>query len=146
MSEAHADGLSALREHIGQPAMGPMMELVGLVLTHGEAGLVKLRATPRADFANQHGRMHGGYAATLLDSACGGAVISRLADDQYCLTLELKVAYLGEISVNTGEVEVIGRLQRFGRSIAFAEAEIRNGAGDILASATSTLIIKRRHG
>ena len=138
------DGLSMMREGIGQLSMAPMMELVGVALTQVEPGRVVMRATPRPDFNNQHARMHGGYAAILLDTACGGAVISRLAADQYCLTLEMKVAYLDAISVETGEIEIIGSLQRMGRSVAFAEAEIRVGKGNLLASATSTLTIKHR--
>ena len=56
----------------------------------------------------------------------------------------MKVAYLDAISVATGEIEIIGSLQRMGRSVAFAEAEIRDGKGNLLASATSTLTIKHR--
>jgi len=58
-----------------------------------EAGRAVFAGTPGEHAYNPIGAVHGGYAATLLDSACACAVNSRLTTSQACTTLELKVAY-----------------------------------------------------
>jgi uncharacterized protein (TIGR00369 family) len=85
--------------------------------------------------------VHGGYTATLLDSACGCAVHSQLGAAQRFATLELKVAYHKPITVQTGRVRAEGRVLSFGRRAAFAEASLTDAAGALLASASSTLLI-----
>ncbi|MBI3216958.1 MAG: PaaI family thioesterase [Mycobacterium sp.] len=90
------------------------------------------------------GTVHGGYAATLLDSACGCAVHSKLSGRQTYTTLELKVAYLKAITADTGLLRVEGNVQQVGRRAAFAEAEIKDARGRILARETSTLLVMDR--
>ena len=72
------------------------------------------------------GSVHGGYAATLLDSACGIATHSALAAGRGHTTLELKVSYLRSLSDDSG---------------AFAEATLHDGAGRLCATASSTLLV-----
>src|SRR3546814_1530117 len=85
--------------------------------------------------------VHGGYAATLLDSACGVAVHSRLSADQAYTTLELKISYIRGLSSDSGTVRAVGRVTAVGRRVAFAEATLHDGAGRLCATATSTLLI-----
>jgi len=85
--------------------------------------------------------VHGGYAATLLDSACGCAVHTRLSAQQTYTTLELKVAYHKTITDTTGPLRSEGRVVTFGRRVAFAEAKLIDAAGKLYASATSTLLV-----
>ena len=99
------------------------------------------RATPGPHAYNPIGVVHGGYAATLLDSACGVAVHSMLEAGQGYTTLELKVAYHRAITNDTGPVEAIGKVLTFGRRVAFAEAQLTDANGRLLASATSTLLV-----
>ena len=74
--------------------------------------------------------MHGGYAATLLDSACGCAVHSRAQrPTQAYTTLELKVAYHKAITAKTGPVRAEGRVVSLGRRAAFAEATLTDAEG-----------------
>ena len=88
--------------------------------------------------------MHGGYAATLLDSACGCAVHSRLTASQAYTTLELKVAYHKAITKDTRLLRAEGRLLSFGQRVAFAEARLTDARGKLYASATSTLLMFNR--
>ena len=90
---------------------------------------------------NPIGSVHGGYAATLLDSACGCAVHSKLSAGQTYTTLELKVAFHKAVTKETGTVRAEGRVISFGRRAAFAEAKITDVAGRLYASATSTLLV-----
>ncbi|MGC5340786.1 PaaI family thioesterase, partial [Escherichia coli] len=59
-------------------------------------------------------------------------------------TLELKIAYHKPITDRTGAMRAEGRLKSFGRRAAFAEAELRDSAGALYASATSTLLVFER--
>ena len=85
--------------------------------------------------------MHGGYAAALLDSACGCAVHSRLRADQGYTTLELKIAYHKAMTDKTGLVRAVGTVLTMGRRAAFSEAKITDANGVLYASATSTLLV-----
>jgi uncharacterized protein (TIGR00369 family) len=87
------------------------------------------------------GIVHGGYAATLLDSACGCAVHSSLNGHQSYTTLELKVAYHHALTSTTGPVRAEGKVVSIGRRVAFAEGRITDAAGRLYASATSTLLV-----
>ena len=87
------------------------------------------------------GSVHGGYAATLLDSACGCAAHSRLTASQAFTTLELKVAYHKRITKDTGLLRAEGNLLSFGQRVAFAEAKLTDVQGTLYASATSTLLV-----
>lgn len=109
-----------------------------------EEGRVVFEGHPSAAVYNPIGTVHGGYAATLLDSACGCAVHSKLAADQGYTTLELKVAYHRAITADTGPVRAEGRVTSMGRRAAFTEATLKDGQGRLLASATSTLLVFQR--
>ncbi len=77
---------------------------LGFDLREVEEGRVVFAGTPGPQVYNPLGQVHGGYAATLLDSACGCAVHTRLAPGQGYTTLEIKVAYHRGMSAETGEV------------------------------------------
>ena len=97
--------------------------------------------TPDRRFHNPIGSVHGGYAATLLDSACGIAVHSQTSADQGYTTLELKVSYHRGLSDKSGRVRAEGRVVSLGRRAAFAEAKLTDEAGRLCATATSTLLV-----
>jgi uncharacterized protein (TIGR00369 family) len=135
-------GLDQLREWIAsgrQPAMG---DTLGLKLI--EDGRAVFEGTPGLHVYNPLGTVHGGYAATLLDSACGCAVHSKLSASQAFTTLELKVAYHKAMTAGTGPVRAEGRVITLGRRTAFAEAKLTDAAGRLYASATSTLLVIER--
>jgi uncharacterized protein (TIGR00369 family) len=107
-------------------------------------GVAVFEGVPGQHAYNPIGMIHGGYAATLLDSACGCAVHSRLTATQAYTTLELKVAYHRKLTAESGRVRAEGRVLSFGRRAAFAEAKLTDSEGRLCASATSTLLIMER--
>jgi len=114
---------------------------LGFKLVTLEEGRVVFAGTPGRHVYNPIGTVHGGYAATLLDSACGCAVHSRIGADQGYTTLELKIAYHKAMTAETGEVFAEGKVVTLGRRAAFAEATLKDAAGRLYASATSTLLM-----
>lgn len=142
MREADApDGLQQIRAMISSKRKAPMIEKLGLDLVEVDRGLAVFEGTPDRSVYNPLGGVHGGYAATLLDSACGVAVHTQLAPQRGHTTLELKVSYLRGLTENSGTVRAVGRVTSMGRRVAFAEATLHDGDGRICATATSTLLV-----
>ncbi len=106
-----------------------------------EPGRVVFEGTPDERVYNPIGSVHGGYAATLLDSALGCAVHSRLAPGQAYTTLELKIAYHRALTKDSGTVRAEGKVVSIGRRAAFAEGRLTDAQGRLCASATSTLLV-----
>ena len=137
-------GLEQLRSWIAsghQPAIGETLKFSLIEISEGRAVFAGI---PGAHAYNPIGSVHGGYAATLLDSACGCAVHSALSSEQGYTTLELKIAYHRGLSVTTGQVRAEGKVVSIGKRVAFAEAQIIDEAGRLYASATSTLLVFER--
>jgi uncharacterized protein (TIGR00369 family) len=110
-------------------------------LSEVSEGRALFTGTPGMHVYNPIGSVHGGYAATLLDSACGCAVHSCLNAQQRYTTLELKVAYHKAITRETGALRAEGRVVTLGKRVAFAEASLTDTSGRLYASATSTLLV-----
>ena len=138
---AHQTGLEQLRTMIERGLAAPIGRLLGFRLVEVADGRAVFEGTPGEEVYNPLGTVHGGYAATLLDSACGIATHSKLAAGQSYTTIELKVAYHKAMSARTGLVRAEGKVLSFGRRVAFAEARLTNAEGVLLASATSSLLV-----
>ena len=124
-----------------RPAMAVTLDFT---LAEVAEGLAVFSGTPGAHVYSPLGMVHGGYAATLLDSACGCALHTRLSASQIYSTLELKVAYHKAITSAVGVLRAEGRVMSLGRRVGFTEATLRDAAGTLYASATSTLLISER--
>jgi uncharacterized protein (TIGR00369 family) len=134
-------GLEQLKAAFGGPVRPGIGQTLGFRIVALEEGRVVFAGTPGREVYNPIGTVHGGYAATLLDSACGCAVHSRLSPGQAYTTLELKVAYHRAMTAETGEVFAEGRVVSMGRRAAFADATLKDAAGKLYASATSSLLV-----
>lgn len=141
---AGLDGLSQLRALIASGRRPGIAVTLDFTLVEVDSGHAVFAGTPGEHAYNPLGSVHGGYAATLLDSACGCAAHTRLSATQAYTTLELKVAYHKAITHDTGRLRAIGRLVSFGRRAAFAEARLVDEDDRLYASATSTLLILDR--
>jgi uncharacterized protein (TIGR00369 family) len=86
------DRLGQLRALLAAGAQAPIAETMGFGLIEIDAGLAIFEGEPDRWVYNPIGSVHGGYAASVVDSACGCAVHSRLTADQGYTTLELKVS------------------------------------------------------
>ena len=137
----HLSGLQQIQALMDRGARPGIGRLMGFDLVEAEEGRAVFEGVPGEEVYNPIGTVHGGYAATLLDSACGIAVHSRLAPGQGYTTLELKVAYHRAMTSKTGRVRAEGKVVSFGRRAAFAEARLTDADGRLLASATSSLLV-----
>jgi len=135
------DGLSQLRALIASGRKPGILVALDFDFIEVEAGRAVFAGTPGEHAYNPIGAVHGGYAATLLDSACGCAVHSRLTASQAFTTLELKVAYHKRVTKDTGLLRAEGNLLSFGQRVVFAEAKLTDAEGKLYASATSTLLV-----
>ncbi|WP_233870106.1 PaaI family thioesterase [Paraburkholderia adhaesiva] len=137
-------GLEQLQHMIKIGGVAPIGQTLDFQLVEAGEGRAVFTGTPGLHAYNPIGTIHGGYAATLLDSACGCAGHTRLSPTQGYTTLELKVSYHRAMTVDTGPVRAEGRVISFGRRAAFTEATITDAAGKVYASATSTLLVFER--
>ncbi|HEX7151100.1 MAG TPA: PaaI family thioesterase [Thermoanaerobaculia bacterium] len=138
------DGLSQLRALMASGRAPGIARSLQFELVEVDAGHAIFAGTPGEHAYNPIGSVHGGYAATLLDSACGCAVHTSLSATQGYTTLELKVAYHKAITRDSGRLLAVGRVISMGRRAAFAEATLKDEEGRLYASATSTLLITER--
>ena len=144
---AELSGIEQLRRALGGEASpGGIGATLGFSMVELEEGRVVFEGTPGPHLYNPLGTVHGGYAATLLDSAVGCAVHSKLIPGQAFTTLELKVSYLKAMTEATGPVRAEGVVINMGRRAAFAEGRLTDADGRLYATATSTLIIFDRIG
>jgi len=137
-------GLEQLRALIASGRRPGIAESLDFDLVEVEEGRAVFAGTPGPHAFNPMGGVHGGYAAALLDSACGCAIHSKLSPTQGFTTLELKVAYHRGMTDRTGRVLAEARVVSLGRRAGFAEATLKDEAGRLYASATSTLLILDR--
>ena len=140
-AEDALDGLQQLQAMLADNHRAPMGEKLDFKLVKVERGRVEFEGAPDRSVYNPLGSVHGGYTATLLDSACGIAVHSELEANRGHTTLELKVSYLRGLSERSGTVRATGRAVSVGRRVAFAEATLHDGEGQLCATATSTLLV-----
>ena len=109
-----------------------------------ETGQVEVGFTMTEAFINMQGVLHGGAYATMLDTACGVAIRSRLDMEKYAghATLELKTSYLKAGA--PGDYLAKGQVKRIGKSIAFADATLYNNREELVGSASATFILRQR--
>jgi uncharacterized protein (TIGR00369 family) len=106
-----------------------------------EPGVVVMHSIPGLRHYNPIGSVHGGYAATMLDSAMGQAVHSMLPAGSGYTTLEFKISFIKGMTKDTGTIRTEGRTLNVGRRAATAEARITDSKGRLLAHATTTCLV-----
>lgn len=130
--------LLALRDHGMPTGIGPF---IGMAPEEVEDGRVVFGASARSEFANPIGTMHGGIAATLLDSAMACAVHTTLPPATGYTSLDISVRYLRPGPLDGSRLRAEGRVVHRGRTIRTAEAELTDERGRLLATATTTCLI-----
>ena len=139
---ASHDGLTQLRMIIaGELPAAPISALLDFRLKEAEHGRAVFRGTPRAEFYNPRGTVHGGWASTLMDSALGCAVHSVMEPGEGYTTVEFKINLTRPITDQTGDVVCEGRIVHRGRRIATSEATLKDAAGKLLAHGTETCMV-----
>jgi uncharacterized protein (TIGR00369 family) len=136
-------GLELLQGIIaGELPRAPIQSVMDYDLVEAEEGRVVFEGEPGEQHYNPLGTVHGGYAATLLDSALGACVHSTLPDGTSYVTLEVKFNLVRAMTADTGRVRAEGQVVHRGRTVATSEAHLRDSAGKLLAHATSTCLIR----
>jgi len=124
----------------GQYDPPPMLQLLGIRLVEVEYGRVVFTATVEDRFYNGTGVAHGGFAATLLDTALGCAINTTTPPGRRFTTLELKVNLTRGLTVDAGLVRCEGKVIHVGRSTGVSEARIVDANGKLYAHGTTTCI------
>jgi len=125
----------------GTLPLNTMAQTLGYDVTEAVAGRVVVTAEPNDSHLNPAGTVHGGLAATLLDSAMGLAIKSMLERGIDSTTLEFKISLVRPITPETGPIKAEGTVLNCGRRIATAEGRITDGNGRLLAHGTTTCLI-----
>lgn len=119
----------------------PMGALLGFVPIEYSEGHFVFQGTPDERHFNPLGSVHGGYAATLLDSCLGCAIHTALKPGQAYTTTDLRVSYIRALRGDVGPVRAEGRLIHLGRSTALAEGRIYDVHDRLYAVGSATCLI-----
>jgi uncharacterized protein (TIGR00369 family) len=139
---AHYTGLELLQRMVDgiyrQPSMGKALDFR---LTEVSEGRALFRGLPGAGHLNPAGVVHGGWAATVLDSALGCAVQTTLARGEIYTTIEFKVNLMRPITPETGEIVCEGTVVQRGRTVAVSQATLKDARGRLLAMGVETCAV-----
>ncbi|MCD2171939.1 PaaI family thioesterase [Rhizobium sp. C4] len=139
---AKLSGLETLQKILsGEFPAAPIARVLNFRLSAVEEGQIEFRGVPTADHLNPMGAVHGGWTATILDSALGCVVMSMLKPGEGYTTAEFKVNIVRPLTAGMGEVACEARILHRGRTLATAEGYLRDGNGRLLAHGTETCAI-----
>ena len=125
----------------GTLPLNTMAETLGYDIVEVSKGRVVAAAEPHAGHRNPAGTVHGGLAATLLDSCMGLAIHSMLDKGFAQTTLEFKISLVRPITPQTGLVRAEGKVISCGRRVGTAEGALTDKDGRVLAHGTTTCLI-----
>jgi uncharacterized protein (TIGR00369 family) len=132
---------SSAAHNLAQWKRSAMAETMDMRLIALGDGTATFEAVPGPRFYNPQMRVHGGYAATLIDSAMGCAVQTKLAPDTGYGTIELKVNYVRKIDAATGRLLCTGTVLHAGRTMFTADAKLTDEAGKLYAHGSGTFLV-----
>lgn len=119
----------------------PIARTLDFGLIAVEPGRALFQGTPRHEHLNPMGGVHGGWFATLLDSALGCAVHTMVPVGRGYTTAELSVNYVRGLSAKVGRVRAEGKVIHRGKQLATAEARLFGPDGALYAHATTTCLV-----
>jgi uncharacterized protein (TIGR00369 family) len=125
----------------GTLPLNTIAETLGYDVTEAASGRVIVTATPNGTHLNPAGTVHGGLAATLLDSCMGLAIWSTLEKGVGQTTLEFKISLVRPITPDTGLITAEGVVLSRGSRVGTAEGRITDHRGWLLAHGTTTCLI-----
>ena len=135
-------GLELLQGMIdGRFPSPPISELMDFRVSELGQGRAVFTGRPGRRHYNPSGTVHGGYAATLLDSAMGCAVHTLVPQGQGFTTLEIKVNYVRPMFEGVGEVRCEAAVINMGKTVATADGKLLDGKGRLIAHGTTTCMI-----
>jgi uncharacterized protein (TIGR00369 family) len=136
------DGLALMQSLLrGELPAAPIARTLGFMLVEVAAGRAVFQGTPAAAYANPMGGLHGGWYATLLDSALGCAVHTLMPAGRAYTTAELSVNLVRAIPPDVRRVRAEGQVVHCGRQLATAEARLVGPDGALYAHGTTTCLV-----
>jgi uncharacterized protein (TIGR00369 family) len=134
-------GLDYLKQLINDWHGSPMAETMSMRLIAASEGSATFEAFPSAKYFNPQQRVHGGYAATLIDSGLGCAVQTKLPAGIGYGTIELKVNYVRKIDAEVKRLLCTGTVIHAGRTMFTAEAKVLDENGKLYAHGSGTFLV-----
>lgn len=125
----------------GQAPRPPISETLDFVLISVADGQAVFQGRPQFKHYNPLGSVHGGWFATLLDSALGCAVHTTLPVGRGYTTLEFKVNLVRALTDQVPLVRAVGRVVHRGRQVTTSEAELVGHDGKLYAHASTTCLL-----
>ena len=125
----------------GTLPLNTIAQTLGYDVTEVANGRVVVTAVPNGSHLNPSGTVHGGLAATLLDSCMGLAIRSTLEKGVGSTTLEFKISFVRPITPETGPIKAEGTVINRGRRIGIADGRVTDGKGRLLVHGTTTCLI-----
>lgn len=136
------DGLTLMKGVMdGRFPAPPISKALGFWMTKVELGNVVFDYKPVFDHYNPLGTVHGGVAATLLDSVMGCCIHTTLKAGTGYTTVEIKINYVRAMTDKTGPVKAEGKVINVGSRIATSEGRLIDASGKLLAHGTTTCLI-----
>ncbi len=125
----------------GTLPLNTIAQTLGYDITEAESGRVVVTAEPKDIHLNPAGTVHGGLAATMLDSCMGLAIQSTLEKGVGSTTLEFKISFVRPITPETGPIKAEGTVINRGRRVGTAEGRVTDSKGRLLVHGTTTCLI-----
>ena len=139
---AGKSGLEIFRAMIaGELPAAPITGTLDFMLVEADAGRVVFQGRPGFAHYNPMGTVHGGWTATLLDSALGCAVYSVLPAGKAYTTAELKVNIVRPLTDKIPFVRAEGRIIHAGGRMATADAQLTGSDGKLYAHGSTTCFV-----
>ena len=134
------DKLTAAQLRRVQKAIGtvPFAQLLGIELEHVGKGTAILGLKVCKELTQNHGVVHGGAIASLVDTATAFAIISVLPIREKVTTVDLTISYLRPVT--EGRLKAVAKVLRAGRRLFAVSADVFDGRGKLTATALSTYI------
>jgi uncharacterized protein (TIGR00369 family) len=125
----------------GTLPLNTIAKTLGYDIVEAASGRVVITAHPNGDHLNPSGTVHGGLAATLLDSCMGLAIQSTLGKGMGSTTLEIKISFVRAITPETGPIRAEGTVLNCGRRVGTAEGRVTDSRGRLLVHGTTTCLV-----
>ena len=134
-------GIDRLKQMMAGPGAAPLGVLLGFRCIDVGDGYAVFEGTPGEEHYNPQSVVHGGWMASVLDSALGCAIETRIPAGRSYGTIELKVNYVRPVTGDTGRMTCRGEIIHFGRRMATSEARLVGGDGKLYAHGSCTCMI-----
>ena len=127
--------------HVSNRVKPPAAELIGFELSESGNGRAVVLLEAGEKHFNPMGTIHGGILCDIADAAMGIAFASTLATGESCTTVELKINFLRPVRI--AKLRAEGRVIQRGRTVGYAECEITDDNGKLIAKSNSTCLVLR---